>query len=245
MNAVVVIPTYNERDNVEPLIRELHQTMPRLSILIVDDNSPDETGALVGEIARVNPLVHLLARPRKLGLGTAHIAGFKWALERNFDLILTMDADFSHPPSAIPRLVEAAQSADIVIGSRYVKGGGMQDCTVPRILLSWGANLFARSVLQLSANDATAGFRLYKRGVIESIDLGAIQSDGYSFLVEMLYLCQAAGWRIGEAPILFVDRRFGTSKISKNEVSKAIGNVLRLRFQATTLTKAVKVGLTK
>lgn len=245
MSSVVVIPTYNECDNIEALIRELHRAAPQLSILIVDDNSPDGTGSLVSKAAHVDPLVHLLPRPRKLGLGTAHIAGLKWGLERNFDLILTMDADFSHPPEAIPRLLEATQRDDVVIGSRYIPGGGTRGCTLPRILLSRGANMFARQMLNLMANDVTAGLRVYKRRVIESIDFDSIQSDGYSFLIEMLYICQVAGWRIGEVPILFEDRRFGTSKISKDEVRKALGNVMRLRSEAKSRKRTVKKGHTK
>ncbi len=235
MRPAVIIPTYNESDNLAALITELHTYTPELTIVVVDDNSPDGTGELADQIATQNQRVHPIHRPRKLGLGTAHIAGLKWAMSQNLEPILTMDADFSHSPRYIPDLIHATNTFDTVIGSRYVPGGGTLHCTLPRKTLSRGANTFARLMLGLKATDCTAGFRAYRRAVLDSIDLDAIVSDGYSFLIEMLYHCQKGGWRIGEVPIIFEDRRRGKSKVSKQEVLKALNTVMRLRLESGRL----------
>jgi len=227
MKTVVIIPTYNERANIEALVKAL-LAQDNIEIIIVDDNSPDGTGQIADELSRRHPGVHVIHRPAKLGLGTAHIAGFRKALAMGADRILTMDADFSHHPRYIPALLAGSQSCDLVIGSRYVEGGGTLGCNLARRLLSWGGNAFARLVLGLKARDCTAGFRCYRREVLQSIDLGQVFSDGYSFLIEMLYKCQQGGWRIGEVPILFENRRRGASKISRREVFKAAYTVLRL-----------------
>jgi dolichol-phosphate mannosyltransferase len=230
MRPAVIIPTYNESDNIGSLVEQLRAHVPELTILVVDDNSPDGTGALVDALSATTPRLHALHRPRKLGLGTAHIAGIKWALAHAHDPILTMDADFSHSPRYVPSMLEAARRFDLVIGSRYVRGGGTLDCTVPRKALSRGANTFARLVLGLRAADTTAGFRAYAMRVLESIELDAIVSNGYSFLIEMLYQCQRNGWSIGEVPIIFQDRRLGQSKISRQEILRALQTVIRLRL---------------
>ncbi len=235
----VIIPTYNESDNLALLLAEIHKYTPEITIVVVDDNSPDGTGELADRIAVENLRVHPIHRPSKLGLGTAHIAGIKWAMSQNLEPILTMDADFSHSPRYIPDLIHAANTYDTVIGSRYVHGGGTLHCTLPRKALSRGANTFARLMLGLKANDCTAGFRAYRRPVLDSIDLDAIVSNGYSFLIELLYQCQKAGWRIGEVPIIFEDRRRGQSKVSRQEIIKAINTVLRLRLESGRLHQAV------
>ncbi len=225
----MIVPTYNEIDNLEPLVTQILALGEDLGVLIVDDNSPDGTGALADKLAAGMPGVWVIHRPGKLGLGTAYRAGFRWAMEQGAQFILTMDADFSHNPRYIPAMLARGRGGcDLVIGSRYVLGGGTEGCTAWRIALSRGANLFAKALLGLQATDCTAGFRCYRRQVLECIDLNAILSEGYSFLIEMLYRVQRAGFRVGEVPILFVNRRQGTSKISRTEIVRAVGTVLRL-----------------
>lgn len=224
----IIIPTYNERENLGALVRGIRELELGSRIIIVDDNSPDGTGKQADELAERHPEIHVVHRQSKLGLGTAHIAGMKIALSLGSDRIVTMDADFSHQPCYLPALLAALDHHDVVIGSRYVTGGGTSHCSFGRKVLSRAANVFARSTLGLRASDATAGFRGYRRPVLESIPLDEIVSDGYSFLIEILYFCQDQGWRIGEIPIVFVNRQQGNSKISKIEVLKALQTVLRL-----------------
>jgi dolichol-phosphate mannosyltransferase len=227
----VIIPTYDECDNIKPLVEQIIGLGLGSQIVIVDDNSPDGTGRLADDLAAQHPTLQVIHRPGKLGLGTAHIAGMKAALAAGADVVLTMDADFSHHPRFIPDILAALERYDVVIGSRYVDGGGTLNCTWPRRALSRGANLFARSVLSLPAGDATAGFRGYRRDVLESIALDDIVSNGYSFLIEMLYRCQQRGWRIGEVPIIFENRQHGASKISRTEILRAMQTVLRLGWE--------------
>jgi glycosyltransferase involved in cell wall biosynthesis len=226
----VIVPTYNEKENIEALVTQLLGLPTGVRVMVVDDASPDGTGAIVDRLAEEHAgRVAVIHRAGKLGLGTAYIAGFKQALATGAALILTMDADFSHNPSYIPAMVEKIeQDYDLVIGSRYVRGGGTVGCTLDRKLLSWGANAFARTMLGLQAHDTTAGFRCYRRAVLESIPLDEIKASGYSFLIEMIYRVQQKGWRVGEVPIIFENRRLGTSKISQGEVTKAVGTVLRM-----------------
>jgi dolichol-phosphate mannosyltransferase len=224
----IIVPTYNERENIELLVHDILDLQLDPAIIIVDDNSPDGTGELADALAADHAQVRVVHRPGKLGLGTAHIAGIKEALAGGADLVLTMDADFSHHPRDIPSVVAALEEYDLVIGSRYVPGGGTLYCTLPRKMLSWGANAFARAVLSLQAGDATAGFRGYRRAVLESIELDEIVSNGYSFLMELLYRCQRQGWTIGEVPIIFENRQRGASKISKSEILRAMQTVVRL-----------------
>ena len=243
MPAAVIIPTYNESDNIPNLVAEILALPIVAHVIVVDDNSPDGTGALVDSIAAKEPRVHAVHRASKMGLGTAHIAGMRYAFSLNLDPIVTMDADFSHHPRYIPSLLAGLGTFDVMIGSRYVPGGGTKGFSLQRQLLSHGANLFARTMLSLKATDCTAGFRTYRRPVLESIDLDRIFSNGYSFLIELIFLCQARGWRIGEAPIIYEDRRMGTSKISRAEIYKATYTVLRLfwrrlRGRATATTKS-------
>ncbi len=227
----IVIPTYNESENIVRLVTEILALPVGAHVVVVDDNSPDGTGALVAELAAREPRVHAVHRPAKLGLGTAHIAGIRFAAGLGLDPIGTMDADFSHHPRYIPDLLAGLDEADVVIGSRYVPGGGTKDFKFHRRMLSRGANAFARGMLGLTAADCTAGFRVYRRHTLDTIDLDAIFSNGYSFLIEILFLVQAAGWKVGESPILFEDRREGISKISRREIAKAVYTVLRLFAQ--------------
>lgn len=231
MNTAVIIPTYNESDNIEALAKEILALGDVSQIIIVDDNSPDGTGEIADELTKAYQGVKVLHRSTKLGLGTAHIAGFKEALTLGADCIVTMDADFSHHPRYIPDMVQRSQEAQLVIGSRYVDGGGTVNWGLRRRILSGGANTFARLVLGLKAHDCTAGFRCYRREVLESIKLDEIFSDGYSFLIEMLYKCQRRGWEIGEVPIIFEDRHHGASKISHREILKALYTVLCLGWE--------------
>ena len=236
MQVTVIVPTYNEQENIQSLVTQLLALPTDVHVLIVDDDSPDGTGAIADRrAAESDGRVGVIHRAGKLGLGTAYIAGFKRALAEGADLICTMDADFSHNPRYIPDMVDKIeQECDLVIGSRYVRGGGASGCTLPRILLSWGANAFARIMLSLHAHDTTAGFRCYRREVLAGMDLGEIKASGYSFLIEMLYRVQRRGWQVGEVPIIFENRRLGTSKISQDEVIKAMGTVLRLAWARLT-----------
>lgn len=226
LKTAVVVPTYNERDNIGILAQEI-LSLP-VQLVIVDDNSPDGTREIADEWARKDSRVFVLHRPRKMGLGTAYIVGFKYALSIGVDRVITMDADFSHHPKYIPALLTQSQTADLVIGSRYVDGGGTLNCILARRVLSQSANIFARLALGLRAHDCTAGFRCYRREALESIDLDTIFSDGYSFLIEMLYRSQKMGHEIEEVPIVFEDRRRGASKISRGEILKALYTVIRL-----------------
>ncbi len=226
----VIVPTYNEADNIDALVQQIIDLPNRVGVIVVDDNSPDGTGMQADRWAADYPgRVHVIHRAGKLGLGTAYIAGFQLALSMpEVNRIMTMDADFSHNPRYIPAMIELSRRRHLVIGSRYVPGGGALNCTWQRILLSRAANLLTKTALGLKAKDTTAGFRLYRREVLESIPLDRIFSSGYSFLVEMLFMVQRRGWQVGEVPILFEDRRAGTTKISRQEILKAQYTVLRL-----------------
>lgn len=228
LKSVVIVPTYNEAENIRLLVADILALPCPIDVLVVDDNSPDGTGQIADELAMQDGRVHVIHRAGKLGLGTAYVAGFKDALARGYNRIMTMDADFSHDPHDIPAIIEKSRECDLVIGSRYVRGGRTHGCTLPRKFLSWGANRFAKTVLGLRARDCTAGFRCYRRAVLESIELDTIFSNGYSFLIEMLYRCQRRGWHVGEVPVLFENRRLGASKISRQEIIRAMYTVLRL-----------------
>ncbi|MFZ0545300.1 MAG: polyprenol monophosphomannose synthase [Candidatus Promineifilaceae bacterium] len=230
IDTFVIVPTYNEVDNIDELIGRLLGLPVGIGVIVVDDNSPDGTGEKADQWAAEHPgQVKVIHRAGKMGLGTAYIAGFKYGLETlKAACLMTMDADFSHDPSYIPAMIEKSREKHVVIGSRYVPGGGSHNCTWKRILLSRGANTLARTLLGLEAKDVTAGFRLYHREVLESIPLDDIFSSGYSFLVEMIFMCQRRGWQIGEVPIIFEDRRKGQTKISRREVLKAQYTLLRL-----------------
>lgn len=228
MKIVVVLPTYNEADNIQRMLPQLLEVAEgMLNVCVVDDNSPDGTGHMADAFAQSDRRVHVVHREGKLGLGTAYIAGFRHALAHHADAVLTMDCDFSHHPRYITSMINALSQADLVIGSRYVAGGGVH-FPLRRKLLSATANAFARVALGVKARDCTAGFRLYRAEVLRDIPLNQIFSNGYSFLTEMIWLVQRHGWRIAEVPIYFEDRVHGRSKISSNEIYKAIYTVLRL-----------------
>lgn len=232
MSTIVVLPTYNEVENLARLVPQLLDLPCSLNVLVVDDNSPDGTGEQADRLAaQSSGRVEVIHRAGKLGLGTAYLTGFRRALERGADNVLTMDADFSHDPHYIPELLARQAEADLVIGSRYVAGGGAVDSPLTRRLISRVANFAAHSMLGLKARDVTAGFRLYRRAVLESIPLDRIFSSGYSFLTEMLFLVEQHGWRVAEVPILFRDRTHGQSKISQDEIFKALYTVARLTFR--------------
>ena len=228
--ALVIVPTYNERENLAKLSAALRALRGDVHVLVVDDNSPDGTGAIADELAAADACVHVLHRSGKLGLGTAYKAGFAYGLAQGFEYICTMDADFSHDPARVPDLLDRAHAGfDLVVGSRYVKGGAILGTTPMRQFISFGANWLAHSILNVTIRDCTAGFRCYRRHVLDTIDLDAIFSSGYSFLVEMAYYCQRAGFQSSEVPITFVNRTEGSSKISKAEIYRAFYTLLRLR----------------
>ena len=231
--AIMIVPTYNERENLARLVARLRSLPDDVHVLVVDDNSPDGTGAIADAIAASDESVHVLHREGKLGLGTAYRAGFHYALDHGFQYVCTMDADFSHSPESLPALLDKAASGyDLVIGSRYVRGGAVVGSSAPRKFISYAANWLAHTILGIEARDCTAGFRCYRRQVLETIDLDSIFSSGYSFLIEMAFYCQQAGFRIGEVPITFVNRTEGTSKINRLEIYKAFYTLLRLRTSA-------------
>jgi dolichol-phosphate mannosyltransferase len=233
--ALVIVPTYNERQNIARLIDAVLSKDPRLEMLIVDDASPDGTGEIVDRIAAQNPRVHTLHRPGKLGLGTAYLAGFRWALDHGYDYVFEMDADFSHDPNHLPQFLEAIQSADLVLGSRYRKGKvTVVNWPMTRLLLSYFANIYARVVTGLPLDDSTGGFKCFRRSVLEAIDLDKVRSNGYAFQIEMSFRAWKKGFRIVEIPIVFVDRTEGESKMSKKIVREAVWMVWRLRWWALT-----------
>ncbi len=231
---LVVIPTYNERENIGRLVPAVLAQDERLDVLIVDDGSPDGTGQVADELALAFPTrVHVQHREGKLGLGTAYLVGFRWGLERGYDLFLQMDADFSHDPVHVPQFLQEAEHADLVLGSRYREGRvTVVNWPIARLLLSYFANVYARMVTGLDLWDATGGFKCFRRKVIETIALEEVKSNGYSFQIEMSFRAWRRGFRIVEIPIVFVDRTEGTSKMSKKIVREAVWMVWRLRWWA-------------
>jgi len=233
--ALIIIPTYNERENVSRIIQAALSQDPRLEVLIVDDGSPDGTGDIVESMGATNPKIHLLRRAKKLGLGTAYIAGFRWSLERKYDYTFEMDADFSHDPAHLPQFLREIETADLVLGSRYREGRvTVVNWPMTRLLLSYFANIYARMVTGLPLWDSTGGFKCYRRAVLEAIDLNKVRSNGYAFQIEMSFRAWKKKFRIVEIPIVFVDRTEGTSKMSKAIVREAIWMVWRLRFWSIT-----------
>lgn len=229
--ALVIVPTYNERDNIERVTAGVLSNDRRTEILIVDDASPDGTGQIADELAGQNPRIHVLHRAGKEGLGTAYIAGFRWALERDYQYVLEMDADFSHDPGFIPEFLHAIQDADLVLGSRYLDGrANVINWPMSRLLLSYSANVYARRVTGLPVSDATSGFKCFRRKVLERIDLNSVHSNGYAFQIEMTFRAWKLGFRIREIPIVFSDRMEGHSKMSGKIVREAVWMVWRLRI---------------
>ncbi len=229
--ALVLIPTYNERENIPKLVPLALAQDPCIDLLIIDDNSPDGTGALADEIAEQEPRVQVLHRPGKLGLGTAYIAGFRQAIELGYDFVLEMDADFSHDPAHLPQFLSAVRQYDVVLGSRYLDGRvTVVNWPIARLLLSYYANVYARVVTGLPVWDATGGFKCFRRQVLESIPLDRVESEGYAFQIEMNFRAWRRGFHLGEIPIVFVDRTMGQSKMSKRIIREAVLKVWKLRW---------------
>ena len=229
-SALIVLPTYNECENIERLVPEILSLGVGVDVLVIDDNSPDGTGQVAETLRASHPELHVMHRVGKIGLGTAYRAGFGYAIERGYEQVLTMDADFSHQPRYLPELVRLGREADLVIGSRYTPGGGASGWPLSRKIISGTANRLARLVLGVTARDCTSGYRCYKREALIKIDPESVLSSGYSFLVEMLYRVESAGLAVREAPIIFVERQAGKSKISRVEVYKTLYTLGRLRL---------------
>jgi dolichol-phosphate mannosyltransferase len=229
-DALVVLPTYNEAENLAQVIQAILAASTRVDILVVDDNSPDGTGRLADTLAAAEPRLHVLHRTAKEGLGRAYLAGFRWALAHPYRLILEMDADFSHDPAHLPDLLSAAEGADLVLGSRYVAGGGTENWGVVRRFISRGGSLYARLVLGVDIRDLTGGFKCFRRETLERLDLDSVRSEGYSFQIELTYRALNLGLKVVEVPIVFVDRRVGKSKMSRHIFAEAAMMVVRLRL---------------
>lgn len=230
MKILIIIPTYNESDNIRAIAGEIFDVYSGLDILVVDDNSPDGTGGIVRDMQLEDTRVHLLERSGKLGLGTAYCAGFLWAIERGYDVVFEMDADFSHDPKEIPNFLRAIESADVVIGSRYSTGVNVVNWPMQRLLLSWFANLYTRLITRMPIYDATGGFKCFRTDILRGVDLSKIRSNGYAFQIEMNFKLWKRGARMLEIPIVFVDRRSGVSKMSKNIIWEAAWLVWKLRL---------------
>ncbi len=232
LKSIVIIPTYNELNNIRRLIPDLLQLYDDLDILVVDDNSPDGTGLFVAEFASKNPRVKLITRKGKLGLGTAYVAGFYYMLEHGYDIAIQMDADFSHDPKEIRNFVKLHNDYDVIIGSRYITGVNVINWPIQRLLLSYFANQYCRIIMGLPVRDSTGGFKCFRREVLEAIDLSKIHSNGYAFQIEMNFKAYKKGFKIHEIPIIFVDRIEGTSKMSKNIIWEAVIMVWKLRIRS-------------
>jgi dolichol-phosphate mannosyltransferase len=230
MEKLIIIPTYNERDNIERLLERVLAQPFGFDVLVVDDGSPDGTGDAVEAWTRREPRVHLLRRPGKMGLGSAYRDGFRFALEHGAELIFEMDADFSHDPDALGGFLKAAEDADVVLGSRYLNGVSVVNWPLKRLFLSYFANTYTRWITGLPVRDATGGFKCFRRRALEAVRLDRVRSDGYAFQIEMTYKCWRKGMRVREIPILFVDRSVGVSKMSRDVIWEAAGMVWRLRL---------------
>ena len=230
MKAFVVIPTYNERENIEKLISDVLAQDACIHVLVVDDNSPDGTGEAVDGLVASSGRVHVLHRAGKLGLGSAYREGFRLALDKGADYIVEMDADFSHDPAVLPLFFARMGTCDLVIGSRYLNGVSVVNWPLRRLMLSYFASVYTRAITGLKISDCTSGFKCFNRRVLETIDLSQIKSDGYSFQIEMNYRCVESGFRVGEVPIIFIDRHAGSSKMSKKIVREAVLMVWKLKL---------------
>jgi dolichol-phosphate mannosyltransferase len=230
MKALVIIPTYNERENLVQLMKQIFAEGLPLEVLIIDDHSPDGTGAVADELAAADPRVHVMHRPGKMGLGSAYVAGFRYALERDYDAVFEMDADFSHNPDSLPEFLRELENADLVVGSRYLHGVTVVNWPLKRLVLSYGANVYSRVITGIPIKDLTGGYKCFRRQVLEALDLSRVKSDGYGFQIEINYKAWRKGFRIREIPILFVDRRAGESKMNQRIVWEAAWMVWRLRI---------------
>ena len=228
---LVVIPTYNEKDNIIALLEHLFKELPEVHALVVDDNSPDGTAKIVEEKIKADPRVHLLLRQKKEGLGKAYLAGFRWALDKGYDVIVEMDADFSHRAVDLKQMLEVLKGADAVVGSRWVKGGGTINWGLGRKIISRGGSFYSRMILGYPVRDWTGGFNAWRRKVIEYFFVNQIESNGYSFQIELKYKALKHGFKVVESPILFEDRRVGQSKMSGRIVREALWRVWKIRFQ--------------
>ncbi len=229
---LVSLATYNERDNLGPLTAEIHAVLPSADILVIDDNSPDGTGDLADELAQRDPRIHVLHRPGKLGLGTATIAAMKYAMSHDYDLLTNMDADFSHHPRYLPALLAGMERHDVMIGSRYVRGGGSENWPWQRLLMSQTVNAIVRFLMRIPARDCSGAYRCYRVSLLRRVPLDRLVSRGYSFQQEVLYRCRQAGGRIGETPIVFANRRAGASKVNTREAVRSMSLILYLGLQA-------------
>lgn len=240
---MVVVPTFNEKDNIERLVQEILKQNDCFHVIIVDDNSPDGTGVLADRLASANDRVRVIHRKEKLGLGSAYRDGFRYALESGAEVIIEMDADFSHDPVNLNRFLEKLEEFDFVVGSRYMNGVSVVNWPIRRLMLSYCANVYTRLITGLKISDCTSGFKCFRRNVIEAVNLDTIKSDGYSFQIEMKYRCVEQGFKAGEIPIIFIDRHSGTSKMSKRIVREAIVMVWKLRL-GSLLRKFRRAGKT-
>ena len=239
MKTLIIIPTYNEVENLPLLLTQIFSYAPDTDILVVDDNSPDGTGQLVDELHQQDARIHVLHRTGKLGLGTAYVAGFKYAIEHYYDAAFEMDADFSHDPRYLPSFLQAIEHNDLVIGSRYIPGGSTPNWSFTRRCISGFGNIFARLMLGIPVHDCTAGYRCYRREVLENIDLDTLQSQGYAFQVELAYRVYRQGFKFKEVPIVFMDRRIGQSKMSQKIVFEAFSYVLKAKFSKVPIPAPV------
>ena len=230
MKTLIVTPTYNERKNIRELVSTLFELNPDFHILVVDDSSPDGTAEIVEELQADCANLHLLSRNEKTGLGSAYIAGFNYALERDYEVVVQMDADMSHDPKDVPFLIEAIENADLSIGSRYISGINVVNWPLQRLIISYGANIYTRLVTRLPVRDATGGFKCWRREALEAINLDGVRSQGYSFQIEMTYRAWLKGFRITEIPIIFVDRTVGESKMTRSIMLEAAVMIPRLRI---------------
>ena len=230
MNTIIVTPTYNERKNIEELLNTIFTIDSNYHVLVVDDNSPDDTGAIVIELQSNDSNLHLLSRVKKQGLGSAYVAGFKYALKGNYDKIVQMDADMSHDPKDVVSLISELDNSDVVIGSRYISGINVVNWPIRRLIISYGANIYTRLITGLPVKDATGGFKCWKREVLESLDLDNVRSQGYSFQIEMTYRAWLQNFKIKEVPIIFVDRTIGESKMNRSVMLEAAIMIPRLRL---------------
>ncbi len=229
---LVSLATYNERDNLAPLVPEIHRMLPAADVLVVDDNSPDGTGQLADEMAGADPRIHVLHRSGKLGLGTAILASMRYAMQNNYDYLINMDCDFSHHPRYLPAILAGMEKRDVMIGSRYVPGGGTRNWPLSRQFLSMGVNRLVRFLLRMPARDASGAYRCYRVSKLRETALDRVISHGYSFQQEVLYRCRRAGCRIGETPIIFEDRRAGSSKVNMREAARSLGVIVFIGLHA-------------
>jgi len=232
MKALVIIPTYNERDNLAGIVSDILAQSGSVEVLIIDDNSPDGSGKMADDMAKAEPRIHVKHRPGKLGLGSAYIDGFKHALANGYDCVFEMDADYSHDPREIPNFLAAMEDCDVAVGSRYIGGVRILNWPIKRLMLSYSASIYTRLITGLKLIDCTSGFKCFRREVLQALDLDRVHSDGYSFQIEINFLCQAKGFRLKEIPIVFTERKQGHSKMNKGIILEALFIVWLLKVKS-------------